>query len=97
MSLYVLDTDTVSHLRARHPVVVSRAAAVPVTDVCVAVITVEEQLDGWYTLLRRPLSRPRLADAYCRLAETVPYYSSARIHRSPKRRWMSSTACTSTS
>jgi tRNA(fMet)-specific endonuclease VapC len=79
MSLYVLDTDTVSHLRNRHPLVVARAAVVPVTDVCVAVITVEEQLDGWYSLLRRPVSRPRLADAYLRLAETVQYYSSARI------------------
>ena len=79
MPRYALDTDTVSHLRNRHPVVSARAAQVSVSDIGVTVITVEEQLDGWYALLRRPLSKPRLADAYLRLAETVQYYSSARI------------------
>jgi len=79
MPQYVLDTDTVTRLRNRHPVVLARAATVSATDVCVAVITVEEQLDGWYALLRRPLPRPRLVDVYQQLIETVQFYSTARI------------------
>jgi len=79
MPLYVLDTDTISHLRNRHPVVTARAALVPAADKFITVITVEEQLDGWYALLRRPQSRARLADAYRRLTETVRFYATAHL------------------
>lgn len=79
MPLYLLDTDTISRLRNRDPVVMARAALVPTADVCVSVITVEEQLDGWYAMLRRPVSKPRLVDVYQQLIETVQYYSTARI------------------
>ena len=79
MPLYALDTDTISHLRNAHPVVTARAAVVLPADKFVTVITVEEQLDGWYTQIRRPLTKPRLADAYLRLAETVRYYGAAQI------------------
>ncbi len=76
---YVLDTDTATHLRDGHPVVTARAATVPPDEMSVAVITVEEQLDGWYAMLRRPLSKPRLAHVYLRLMETVQYYSRLQI------------------
>ncbi len=79
MPLYILDSDTVTHLRNRHPVVLDRARRVPEADVCVSVITLEEQLDGWYKLLHRPIPKPRLADAYRRLVETVGHYRFARI------------------
>lgn len=79
MTLYVLDTDTVSHLRNGHPLVTARAAAVLPPQKFVTIITVEEQLDGWYSMLRRPLTRPRLANAYARLTETVRYYATAQL------------------
>jgi hypothetical protein len=41
MPLYVLDTDTITLLRNRHPVVLARAGCVPEVDVCVSVITLE--------------------------------------------------------
>jgi tRNA(fMet)-specific endonuclease VapC len=71
MKLYVLDTDTVSHLRNGHPVLAARAAAVPSAQKFITVITVEEQLDGWYALLRKPVSKGRVLDDYARLAATV--------------------------
>lgn len=79
MPLYILDTDTVSHLRNGHPAVTTRAAAVPDADKFVTIITVEEQLDGWYSMLRKPLTKPRLANAYARLPETVRYYATAQL------------------
>lgn len=79
MKLYVLDTDTVSHLRNGHPVVTARAAEVPASQKFVTIITVEEQLDGWYALLRRPLSKARLLDTYARLAETIKFYGVAQL------------------
>ena len=59
MPLYVLDTDTVSHLRNGHPVVTARAALVQDADKFVTVITVEEQLDGWHAMLRAARSPER--------------------------------------
>jgi tRNA(fMet)-specific endonuclease VapC len=37
----------------------------------ISVISVEEQLSGWYTRLRRAKSIPELAEAYRKLTETV--------------------------
>ena len=79
MKLYVLDTDTVSHLRNRHPVVTARSAVVPASQKFITIITVEEQIDGWYALLRKPVPKARVLDAYTRLAETVRYYGVAQL------------------
>ena len=51
MTRYMLDTNTVSHLLKRHPVVARRVVAVPITSVCISAITQGELLFG---LARRP-------------------------------------------
>lgn len=53
MTLYVLDTDILSLFQSGHPTVCQRIGVVPPDEVAVTVISVEEQLSGWYTLLRR--------------------------------------------
>ena len=53
MSLYVLDTDTVSLYHAYDPVVERYVNARPSGEVAISVITVEEQLSGWYTFVRK--------------------------------------------
>jgi tRNA(fMet)-specific endonuclease VapC len=42
-------------------------------------ITIEEQLSGWYTLLRRSKETSQLAHAYQRLADTVQALSRFHI------------------
>ena len=53
MSLFVLDTDIVSLLQRGHPRVVSRCAARRPEELAISVISLEEQLSGWYSLLRK--------------------------------------------
>jgi tRNA(fMet)-specific endonuclease VapC len=73
--LYLLDTDHLTHLRNGHAAVAARVRATPAADIAACVVSVEEQLDGWYRFLRQPLSRARLADTYRRLGEAVKFFA----------------------
>ena len=79
MSLYVLDTDTLTLNQEGHPKVRERAGAVPPTEIAVSVLSVEEQLSGWYTQLRQAKKADRLAWAYRRLAQNVRFLSRLAI------------------
>ena len=78
MSLFVLDTDTLTLLQRRIPIVCERAAA-HATETAITVLTVEEQLSGWYGLLRKAKKPARLIEAYRSLAENVRFLSQLRI------------------
>lgn len=67
MNLYVLDTDTLTLFQEGHPKVRERAGAVPAAEIAISVISVEEQLSGWYAQLRQAKRPDRLAWAYRRL------------------------------
>lgn len=71
MTLYILDTDTLSLLQHGHPKVSQECAARHPSDLAITVISVEEQLSGWYTLLRKARRPEDLARAYQRLVDTV--------------------------
>ena len=49
MNRYVLDTDTLTLLREGQRLVSERALAQPVGSVVTSVITVDEQISGWYS------------------------------------------------
>jgi tRNA(fMet)-specific endonuclease VapC len=88
--LHVLDTDTLSLLQEGHPTVPKRVAACPAEDLAITVISVEEQLSGWYRRLRRAKKPEELARVYERLTATacslarlpILSFSEAAIHRS---------------
>ncbi len=71
MTLYILDTDTLSLLQHGHPKVSQECAARRPSDLAITVISVEEQLSGWYTVLRKSRRPEDLARAYQRLVDTV--------------------------
>jgi len=73
MSLYVLDTDTLTLAERGHPDVCRRIQSVAPPHLAITVISIEEQLTGWYTLLRKTKDRAKLARVYQRLAENVAY------------------------
>ncbi len=79
MSLFLLDTDMVSLFQRGHPVVCAAIAKHLPQEVAITVITVEEQLSGWYTELRRANKPENLAAVYLRMANTVSFYSSMPI------------------
>src|SRR5437764_12371083 len=84
MSLYVLDTDTLTLYQAGHAVVVQRVQACSAAQLAVSVISVEEELTGWYTKLRRAKKRDQLASAYQRLTDAVGFLSRVRIMPFPE-------------
>ena len=79
MSLFILDTDILSLYQEGHVAVTQRILTHRISELAVTVITVEEQLSGWYRVLRRAKRRPELADAYQRLAEAVPFLAQFAI------------------
>lgn len=85
MSLFVFDTDVLSLYQQGNPAVLAEIAAHQVTELATTVISVEEQISGWYRLLRRAKNSPQVAFAYSRLAESVESLSKLRILRFSER------------
>ena len=50
-----------------------------ISALAITVITVEEQLSGWYTALRRARRRDELALAYQSLASSIPFLAQWMI------------------
>jgi tRNA(fMet)-specific endonuclease VapC len=67
MSLFLLDTDTLSLLEQGHATVLQRVNSLPVSEIAVSVITIQEQLQGWQAALARARNRQQVALAYERL------------------------------
>src|SRR4029077_3585905 len=76
---HVLDTDIITLYQHGHPRVVQRILAHPMAQLAIAVISVEEELTGWYTKLRQARKRDQLARAYQRLSEAVPFFARFQI------------------
>lgn len=80
MSIHILDTDTLSHYQAGHPEVCKLVQAAAAELLGIAVITVEEQLSGWYRLIRQAKKPEDVAAAYDRLAKTVTLLAGLRVY-----------------
>jgi tRNA(fMet)-specific endonuclease VapC len=71
MSLHILDTDHLTLFHTGHPEVVAHVFATPAHQLAVTIITVDEQLTGWYTQLRKARDPLKLAWAYDGLFQVV--------------------------
>jgi tRNA(fMet)-specific endonuclease VapC len=71
-ALYLLDTNTVSHLIKRHPQVTQRLLAVPMHQVCISAITAGELVFG---LAKRPeaVALKAAVDEFLRRVEVMPW------------------------
>ena len=79
MRLFLLDTDILSLFRSRDPRVCERAATHHRQELATSVITVEEQLSGWYSVLRQAKQDEQLVAAYQGLTRTVQFLSRLQI------------------
>ena len=79
MIKYLLDTDTISLLQEKHPNVVRRVTETPREMLAITVITVEEQLSGWYTYLRQARTIRSQASAYEHLAKVASFVGGHNI------------------
>jgi tRNA(fMet)-specific endonuclease VapC len=80
MARYMLDTDTCSYIMKRsHPAVLHRLQAVPVSDVCMSVITKSELLYGVEVSPRRTQDTGALA-AFLPYVEVLDFPDAAAPH-----------------
>ena len=79
MSVYVLDTDTLSLLQRGNHMVGEHFSHYPADQVATTIVSVEEQLSGWYTLLRRAKTARELVPVYQRMSDTVRFLSSLTV------------------
>ena len=80
MPRYMLDTDTCSYIMKRsHPTVLKRLQAVPVTDVCMSVITKAELLFGVEVSPRRAQDAAALT-AFLPYVDAVAFADDAALH-----------------
>jgi tRNA(fMet)-specific endonuclease VapC len=77
MSLYVLDTDSLTLLQEGQPAILTHVAAHRPEEIAITIISVEEQLSGWYRRLRSAKKPEELARVYDRL--TVAVRSLSRL------------------
>jgi hypothetical protein len=95
MSLYVLDTDIMTLYQHAHPRVVQQVLAHTMAQLSIAVISIEEELTGWYTKLRQVRKRDQLARVYQRLSEAVPFSRVFKSCRSQSQPFPAMRACAS--
>src|SRR5438874_11489806 len=79
MSLYVLDTDMLTLFEKKHPAVVARVQQQNPRELAITVLSVEEQLSGWYTAVRKAKRPEQLARAYRELARSVRFLSRLQV------------------
>jgi len=79
MSLFVLDSDILAlYYRGDHTVVRS-VSACPASELAISVLTVDQQLTGWYTLTRQARRPEEIARAYAHLGDAVVRLARWRI------------------
>jgi tRNA(fMet)-specific endonuclease VapC len=79
MSLFVLDTDMLTLLEEAQPAVSKKISSMPPDALAVTVVTNEEKLTGWYTLIRRAKKAEQFIHAYHRLAGAVNLLKPLRV------------------
>jgi tRNA(fMet)-specific endonuclease VapC len=71
VSLYLFDTDTLTLFGRMHPVVLRNTFYHSADEIAVTSVTVEEQLGGWFAMLRAARTPAQIETAHVRLSETV--------------------------
>lgn len=71
MSLFILDTDILTLFQEDHANVCQHVDAMPSQNLAITVLSVEEQLSGWYTFIRKAKKIDKLALGYQGLADNV--------------------------
>lgn len=79
MTTFVLDTDMMSLLQRGHPGVAAHFDHHQSYEVATTIISVEEQLSGWYALLRRAKTPMDLVRIYGYMSETVRFLGTLPI------------------
>jgi tRNA(fMet)-specific endonuclease VapC len=79
---YILDTDHITLLQKLHPNLVRRVASIDPDDTAITIITLEEQVRGWFSVIRKYSQSnqyEKLIKGYQGLRDIVNYLSKFKI------------------
>jgi tRNA(fMet)-specific endonuclease VapC len=79
MSLFILDTDHFTLYRFGQEAVTRRVETVSADQLAITIITIEEQLTGWYTQLRQARNAEKLTRAYEGLFQVTEAIRQVRV------------------
>lgn len=79
MSLYLFDTDMLSLYADGHPRVCQRVAMQPARSLVTSIITVEEQLTGWYTVMRQAKNDQQIVLDYGGMTYSMQFLSRMQV------------------
>jgi tRNA(fMet)-specific endonuclease VapC len=79
VSLFLLDTDHLTHYQMGHPQVLANVARHVTDQLAISVITVEEQLTGWQRALHQARDDTRREEVYRRMALAVESLATWRV------------------
>ncbi|AFY57015.1 putative nucleic acid-binding protein, contains PIN domain [Rivularia sp. PCC 7116] len=79
MSLWILDTDSVSLFQNNHPNITKRISTISPEKIAVTIITFEEQVRGRFNVVRKADSADKLVTAYSRLQATYNFFGSINL------------------
>ncbi|MBD2592825.1 type II toxin-antitoxin system VapC family toxin [Nostoc spongiaeforme FACHB-130] len=79
MSLWILDTDSVSLFQNGHPLVSQRVSQIAPDNIAVTIITFEEQIRGRFNVIRQTDALDKLVIAYSKLHATYNYFNSINL------------------
>ena len=79
MSLYLFDTDMLTLYSDGHPRVCERVSTHAARSLATSIITVEEQLSGWYTVLRQTKSDQQLVAAYEGMTYSIQFLAQIPV------------------
>src|SRR5436309_751367 len=79
MRIHILDTDHFTLYRYGQEAVTRRVEAIPSDRLAITIITIEEQLNGWYTQLRQARDAEKLTRAYEGLYQTTEAIRRIRV------------------
>ena len=79
MTPFVLDTDMLSLLQRGNRIVAAHFDRREADEVATTIISVEEQLSGWYALLRRARTPADLTRIYAHMSGTIRFLGTLPI------------------
>lgn len=79
MALWILDTDHISLFQHEHPFVVQRFRLKQAAEIATTIVTFEEQVRGWLTVIRRSPNHITLIRDYSKLAAARSFFSEMQV------------------
>ena len=79
MTEFVLDTDIISLFQHGDRIVTEHVETHDPDEVAATIISVEEHLSGWYTLLRRAKSPSEFVPVYEQMRHTIQFYNNLQL------------------